>query len=623
MDDSDRLPIASRYVKMAIACAFATALAVHSPVAEAQQVDGATRPAAPPNAAESARGHLKLDHAVTTPDMLRITLPPADVESKRRAAKNSMNGPPQIGFHRVMPSGFQGDLSPLIDWVPLGDGPIVGTLSVTSPEASAMRVGISAELVPGGEIRFFGDSTGEANAKQGPTNSEFPVITDESFHVEGGLPQVLWSPIVEGDTVGIEITLPSRDALSAFSFRIEEVSHIFELTGSSSYVPKLECTNHVDVQCRVGRFPRDKETGIARIIFETHDGSFVCSGTLIQDSVTSTFVPYFMTANHCISTATEARSVTALWFYQRATCGGSDIDSRTAWTYDGADLLATSVDQDSTLLRLKSLPTGHALHFSGWSADPLSHPLNVYGLHYPADRSEVNGGVMKYSAGATIGQRTIHVDEFFVENAIVLIWSDGLTEGGSSGSGLFHGQNLIGVLSGGPEGCAGEHDVYGPFRDFYPKVARWLNPSSAGPTHTIPLATSGMNTTLATFIRLINRSSRGGTVNILGIDDTGRRFGPVSVSLNARQTKQLSSWELENGSASQGLFTPLGDGTGDWRLALTTDLDLEALAYIRTGGGFVTSIHEVAAETQEGSRWRYHVPFSIPAAIPGRSVGYD
>ena len=143
-----------------------------------------------------------------------------------------------------------------------------------------------------------------------------------------------------------------------------------------------------------------------------------------------------------------------------------------------------------------------------------------------------------------------------------------------------------------------------------------LHPSASAQqnTYTIPLATSGTNTTLATFIRLINRSSHGGTVNILGIDDTGRRFGPVSVSLNARQTKQLSSWELENGSASEGLFTPLGDGTGDWRLALTTDLDLEALAYIRTSGGFVTSIHEVAAETQEGSRWRYHVPFFNPGS---------
>ena len=54
-----------------------------------------------------------------------------------------------------------------------------------------------------------------------------------------------------------------------------------------------------------------------------------------------------------------------------------------------------------------------------------------------------------------------------------------------------------------------------------------------------------------------------------------------------------------------------GDGSGNWWLVLTTDLAIEPLAYIRTTDGFVTNMHEVAAETQEGAN-RYHVPFFNP-----------
>ena len=614
MHDVHRRSVPRRSVTMAGALAFAVALAAHHPGARAQQVDGATRPAEPPSAVERAERRLKLEHSVATPDVLRITLPPADVESERRATTGGPNQPVQVGFHRPVPGAFQGDLASLIDWVPLGDGAVVGTLSVTSPEASAIRVGLSAAMVAGGEIRFFGDTGGEATTGLDSANGGLPVVTSESFHVEGGVPRLLWSPIVEGDTVGIEISLPSPDALSAFSFRIEKVSHIFDLTGTWGVAPKLECANHVDVQCRAGRFPRDKESGVARIFYERFDGSFICSGTLVQDGVDATFVPYFMTASHCVSTAAEARSVNALWFYQRASCGSGAIDPRMAWTRDGADLLATSVAQDSTLLRLNSLPAGRTLHFSGWSADPLHHPVAVYGLHYPGDRSDRYNGVMKYAEGTTLGQAPIQVDDFIVQNAIGIQWSDGLTEGGSSGSGLFHGDNLIGVLSGGIPGCGGRGDVYGPFRDFYPQVARWLNPAPAETTHTIALVTEASFPNLGSFVRLVNRSDRGGTVSIRGIDDTGRRFGPASLSLNANETKQLNATDLENGNSALGLASGLGDGTGHWRIQLTTELDLEALAYIRTHTGFVTSLHDVAAETRDGSQWRYHVPFFNPGS---------
>ena len=220
-----------RSIAIASVCAVLAVLAAHHPFAAAQSVESAVSPVVPQDAAEAANRRLKLDPAATA-TALRIVLPPPDaLESQESEAESRGNRPLQIGFPRSKPSQFRGDLSPRIDWIPLDDGSIAGTVLVTSPGARAMRAGIRAELGPEGEIRFFAPNVAEGHSKQGRESRELPVITQEDFY-EGGEPEILWSPTVEGDTLGVEITLPSREALSAFSFRIEQVSHIYVSMGS-------------------------------------------------------------------------------------------------------------------------------------------------------------------------------------------------------------------------------------------------------------------------------------------------------------------------------------------------------------------------------------------------------
>jgi len=129
----------------------------------------------------------------------------------------------------------------------------------------------------------------------------------------------------------------------------------------------------------------------------------------------------------------------------------------------------------------------------------------------------------------------------------------------------------------------------------------------------LPFVTAASNMERQGFVRIINHSDRDGTVSVHAIDDTGQDFGPVSLSLGAMQTKHFNSTDLETGNEGKGLSRGVGDGSGNWRLMLSTDLNIEALAYIRTADGFVTNMHEVAAETSEGSN-RYHVPFFNPGS---------
>ena len=129
--------------------------------------------------------------------------------------------------------------------------------------------------------------------------------------------------------------------------------------------------------------------------------------------------------------------------------------------------------------------------------------------------------------------------------------------------------------------------------------------------HDLPLVMSASNLRQQGFVRIINRSNLAGSVSIEAIDDTGRRFGPIYLSLDAEQAVQFNSRDLERGNSGVGLSGGVGDGSGNWRLELQSTLDIEPLAYIRTRGGFLTSMHEVAREV---APMRYRVPIFNPGS---------
>ena len=120
--------------------------------------------------------------------------------------------------------------------------------------------------------------------------------------------------------------------------------------------------------------------------------------------------------------------------------------------------------------------------------------------------------------------------------------------------------------------------------------------ASTASTHAIPFFPSAADPLgRQGFARIVNRSGAPGTVTIDAFDDAGRNHGPVSLTLDAGETAHFNSADLEDGNAGKGLARGTGrPSEGDWRLVLTSDLDLTVLAYIRTTDGFVTAMHDVA-----------------------------
>ena len=133
------------------------------------------------------------------------------------------------------------------------------------------------------------------------------------------------------------------------------------------------------------------------------------------------------------------------------------------------------------------------------------------------------------------------------------------------------------------------------------------------------------------FARVVNRSARGGTVRIDAFGDAGELHGPLELALDAGATAHFNSDDLELGNAAKGLSGSTGPGGGgDWRLELTSGLDIAVLAYVRTEDGFLTTMHDVVepaagrrrvatfnpgSNTRQASRLRLVNPARDPVVV--------
>lgn len=104
------------------------------------------------------------------------------------------------------------------------------------------------------------------------------------------------------------------------------------------------------------------------------------------------------------------------------------------------------------------------------------------------------------------------------------------------------------------------------------------------------------------FVRVINRSSASGSVEIVAVDDAGARSEPLELSIAGGETRHFNSTDLVMGEADKGLSGHADPGEGDWRLEMLSALDVEVLSFIRAQDGFLTSMHDVVP--RDGDTYR-------------------
>ena len=112
-------------------------------------------------------------------------------------------------------------------------------------------------------------------------------------------------------------------------------------------------------------------------------------------------------------------------------------------------------------------------------------------------------------------------------------------------------------------------------------------------TH-VPLLPGASNPMRGGLVRIVNPSAQAGDVRIVAVDDAGWRGMPVTLRIGAGESAQFTSRDLEWGNAAMGLTGAAGPGTGDWRLEVSSGLDVEVLPYARATDGVLSALGGVA-----------------------------
>jgi hypothetical protein len=423
------------------------------------------------------RAQLKLAAESDIP-ILSIPLDPLS-EQERETIQSAIEGQntkkkKKIGIGRSVPSPYCDVIDPsLYQWLSLPEGGRAAVFSVESPEAMALRAKIKILNMPKkAELRFYNPAN--------PEEVYGPYLIDQIRNqmVEDSF----WSPVIENSSMAIEIFLPkgldSEDLLIA----VPQISHLWSSILNSRGYSRLSeigasgyCNINVACTDWSGSY---EERSVAKMIFTKVGSTYACTGTALNDRDPSTQIPYFLTANHCVSTQAAASTLITYWNFQKSSCYGpnpSMVIQRTG----GAKLLSTGRSPDYTLLQLyQDLPSGGA--FAGWTSATVNSGTHVVGIHHP------QGDLKKISFGTTSAFCNYLSYQNYSNGPYVRVyWTRGITEGGSSGSALFDNQgHVIGILRGGYASCQAPSapDWCSRFDLIFPSISQWLSDAPPMPT---------------------------------------------------------------------------------------------------------------------------------------------
>ncbi len=331
------------------------------------------------------------------------------------------------------------------EWTQTTDGRARWQLTVESPGATSLNFGFTRIALPQGAAITFTATDG--SARLGP------------FGPEALAAGQLWTPVMRSSSVRLELSVPSalRDAVS---FELTRVNHGFRGFGAQDETTAKSGSCNIDVVCAEGDDWRREIRSVARY---TISGALLCSGQLVNNSAQD-FTPYFLTANHCLTTAAQAPTTVFYWNYQTSRCGGTP-DGSLDQTQAGALYLAgsggaTEVGPDFTLLQLLSTPPADfKVYYSGWDRRNIA-PVGVTGIHHPSgDEKRISFDFDQTFVSAYAQMPESPMSALMPTHLMVARWDRGVTEGGSSGSGIWNrDRRLVGQLSGGSSSCTAPQD---------------------------------------------------------------------------------------------------------------------------------------------------------------------
>ncbi len=392
----------------------------------------------------------------------------------------------KIGESREVPATAEpGDLATLLHWRPIAGGGQVAAVAFSAEGAKAIRLAVRADEMPAGAVlRFYGadDDVVEMTADRVAELRR----ANEAGGVWGGDARTVWGPDTAGSVSTLEVQLPPGVDPATLQLAVPRLSHL-SMTAEQTWAPEKSVLSigdaescNLDVMCRPDL--QAESRSVAKMIYSNRNGTFMCTGTLMNDAASSQ-TPYFLTASHCIASQSEASSLITYWFFHAASCNSSpQYDSSVMRIEGGATFLWSNAMIDTTLLRLNTRPPANVVYAGSYFGDGLVPGVEVTGIHHPA------GDLQKYSMGQVLDYAVCTGDICEGANAgsgtrVRVSWQYGTTEQGSSGSAIFASSGdtryVVGTLWGGNASCEARSgsDYYGRLeKSFEAGVRQWLMP---------------------------------------------------------------------------------------------------------------------------------------------------
>jgi len=361
-------------------------------------------------------------------------------------------------------------------WESTKNGNLVWRYGIKSPGAQSINLGFDRFELKNSVSLFI----------YGPNKKE---IIGPFTHLDNDTHEQLWTPIIIGDEIIIELQLNKEDR-DQFELNLARVNHDFV----GFHTKNFSQSCNLDVICGAadGWEEVDDYRDIIRSVGAyTIMGVDACSGALINNTEEDC-TPFFLTANHCeINSITDA-SVTVYWNFENQTCrqplssesGGIGNGLRNQFN-TGSTLRATATRTDFLLIELD---------------DPVNEEYNPFYAGWSRSEDVPSMGVCIHHPGLEEKRISFDFDSLIFDNfglevthIVVEDWEDwdiGSTESGSSGSPLFNqSKQIVGQLEGGQASCSNnEFDVYGWFGRSWEGAGTlqsslkfWLDPNDKDP----------------------------------------------------------------------------------------------------------------------------------------------
>ena len=278
----------------------------------------------------------------------------------------------------------------------------------------------------------------------------------------------LWTPLVRGEEVVVEARMP-RDKAGEFSLGRAKAYHGFRDWKAATGKGAGSC--NIDTTCSSAASWTTDAGSVAKI---TIGGVIACSGQLVNN-VKQDEQRLFLTAAHCGVGTDEGPGESVIFYFNYVgPCTNNGTDPQPVPAFQGVVELADDAIADfSLLLIVDEAPMPAGAYFAGWDATGAVSS-NGASIHHPVgDERKISF----FSSTPTPTTLLLESGECKVD-AYEVHWSQGTTEAGSSGGGLWNSSHrLIGVLSGGLADCSSQSSP-----DYYGRIDRaWTaNASTRG-----------------------------------------------------------------------------------------------------------------------------------------------